>query len=408
MRTKIVVVGLMALAWGCAAGEGDEERAPEVERVEVGDTTIVRTLGPGVWRDTATLVEVGRIGVLEGPEEYQFGFVTEIAADREGGVYVFDAHGPALRYYDPSGTYVRTLGGEGEGPGEYQNAALGLVVRRSDGRVVMRDPRNMRLNVYEPDGTPSDSWRVESGLFTSDALVLGPDDHLYLKILTGRPEPNESWPIALLHVDDGGQIVDTLVPPTLPDEPTGPSGNLIPRKTWAFSPLGGFVVGVTDRYRIEHHRPDGTVLRIERDAVPVRVHPEEKAEREARNDWSRERQGQRMTSEIPPVPGVKPVYHSISAGEEGRIWVRRYTKAYKDESMEVPDPPDPDRPPPLTWRERHVYDVFDPDGTYLGVVEVPPRTTIAVRRGDRVWGIQRGEFNEASVVEFRIEVEDAG
>jgi len=95
---------------------------------------------------------------------------------------------------------------------------------------------------------------------------------MYLKILTGRPEPNEPWPVALLHMDDMGQILDTIVPPTLPNEPGGVSTF---RKIWAVSSSGGLVVGVNDRYVIDHYRPDGTVLRIERDIEPVANLPEE-------------------------------------------------------------------------------------------------------------------------------------
>ena len=163
----------------------------------------------------------------------------------------FDWQAPALRYYDPAGTYVRTLGREGQGPGEYLDASLGMAVRRSDGRLVMRDPRNMRMNVYNADGSPSDSWRVESGLFTSGATTLDASDHMYLKILSGRPEPNKPWPIALLHLDDSGQVIDTIFPPALPPEPDEPDGVFAVRKMWALSPSGGFLVGVNETYVID-------------------------------------------------------------------------------------------------------------------------------------------------------------
>src|SRR5690606_23363068 len=113
-------------------------------------TVIVTTHGGSVWPAPATLIEELRIGVLDGADEYMFGQVQEIAPDAKGGVYVFDGQVPALRYYDASGAYVRTLGGEGSGPGEYRDVALGLAVR-SDRRIVMRDPRNNRLNVYAED-----------------------------------------------------------------------------------------------------------------------------------------------------------------------------------------------------------------------------------------------------------------
>jgi len=148
----VLAVGLSA----CGQSERTTEGA-ETTRTIVGDTTIVRTVSGSVWGDSVTLVEEVAIGVLDGAEEYLFGQVQDLAVDADGGIYVFDGQVPALRYYDPDGKYVRTLGGEGEGPGEYKDACLGIAVRRSDGRVVMRDPRNMRMNVYNPDGSPSES-----------------------------------------------------------------------------------------------------------------------------------------------------------------------------------------------------------------------------------------------------------
>jgi len=109
-----------------------------------------------------------------------------------------------------------------------------------------------------------------------------------------------------------------------------------------------------------------------------------------------------MTSEIPPVPDLKPFYRSISVGEQGRLWVRRYTQAEKGEVIQAPAQPGREPPPPTSWREPVVYDVFEADGTFLGSVRLPPRVSSFRFRGDRVWGVRRGEFNESYVVGFRL------
>lgn len=401
MASRVLAVSV-ALTLALAAC-GESEPSPggvEASRTTLGDTTIVRTVSGSVWGDSVQLVEEMAFGVLEGDEEYLFGQILDLAVDAEGGIYLFDGQVPALRYYDADGTYVRTLGGEGEGPGEYRDASLGLAVRRSDGRVVMRDPRNMRLNVYNPDGSPSESWRVESGLFTSQATALDRSDHMYLKILTGRPEPNQPWPIAILHMDDQGEIVDTIVPPTLPNEPDDGSPY---SKVWTVGPSGGLVAGVNDRYVIDHYRPDGTVLRMEREIDPVPYLPDEKAEREARNAWMMRTQGQFMTSEIPPVPDTKPFFRSFMVGEEGRIWVQRRSLAEEGEEIQLQGRPGEEPPPPTRWREPVVFDVFADDGLFLGSVRLPSGVNIWVIRGDTVWGTRRGEFDETYVVRLHLE-----
>lgn len=404
------VLGLAATLGLAGCGGGDSARPDDVtwvaERDTLGDTVVVRTVSGSVWGAPARLVEEVSFGVLEGPEEEMFGQILEIAVDGEEGVYVFDGQVPALRYFDAEGDFVRTLGGQGSGPGEYQDAALGLALR-SDGRLVMRDPRNGRLNVYDPDGSPLDPIPVASGLFTSRAMVLDTADHVYLKVLLERPEPNRPWKIGLLHLDPSGQVLDTIPPPAFPGEPTTGSGAFNAAKEWDVGRLGQLAVGVSDRYVFEIRYPDGRVVRVERaDWEPVPVLPGEKEDWEARNDWIRERRGQFMTSEIPPVPDVKPAYASLRIGEEGRVWVRRHVRA---EEVEDVEPVDPDEgPPPLGWREPAVYDVFGPDGSYFGEVEVPPRTSLSVFRGERVWGVRRGELDQQSVVRFRVEVSREG
>jgi 6-bladed beta-propeller protein len=391
---------IVCLLCACTAEPGTRGRT---ERHVVGDTTIVRTLEGSVWGDSVTLTEELSIGALNGPPEYEFGQVQDVAVDQNGGIYLFDGQVPALRYFDSTGRYVRTLGARGGGPGEYQDASLGVVIRHQDGKVVMRDPRNARLNIYAPDGSPLPPVLVTSGLFTAQATTLDTADHLYLRIMTGRPERNKPWPIALLHLDDEGNIVDTLVPPVVAGEPLEIGGTLFARaKHWAYSPLRGFVVALSDQYRVEHFRADGTVLRIERDVPPVAVHPEEKAELEAMNDWRYRTQGQFMTTDKPTVPDVKGMIRGLVVAEDGRIWVRRYAPAEKGEPVSGPTQQGQEPPPPQSWREPNVYDVFEPDGTFLGTVRLPPRMGLSVMRGDRIWGVREGPDGESQVARFRI------
>ena len=66
------------------------------------------------------------------------------------------------------------------------------------------------------------------------------------------------------------------------------------------------------------------------------------------------------------------------------------------------DPPGPDAPPPTTWREPTVYDVFEEDGSYLGEVRVPPRVSLMVLGRDTVWGTRLGEHDEPYIVRLRL------
>jgi hypothetical protein len=66
--------------------------------------------------------------------------------------------------------------------------------------------------------------------------------------------------------------------------------------------------------------------------------------------------------------------------------------------MDMPTEPDASQRPPITWLEPTVFDVFESDGTYLGEVRAPPRTSVQVFRGDTIWGIRRGELDEQYLI----------
>ena len=51
------------------------------------------------------------------------------------------------------------------------------------------------------------------------------------------------------------------------------------------------------------------------------------------------------------------------------------------------------------------YDVFDADGRYLGEVRAPARASLVAAAGDRVWAFETGEFDETTVVAYRLVVE---
>ena len=393
--------GGAALVAGASCARESETRHGtwRAERETHGDTLVVRTVSGSVWAAPATMREDLAIGVLEGREELMFNQVQAIAVDAHGGMYVFDGGVPALRYFDSSGVYVRTLGGKGAGPGEYQDAALGLAVRR-DGRVVLRDPRNSRLNVYAPDGAAALHWPVASGLFAENAMVVDTADHMYLKVLLSRPERNKPWNIGLLHLDAQGRIVDSIADPVIADAPTTAGGTFVPGKLWAWSPHGYMVVGVNATYRFELRPPSRPVVRIERVVPAIQVLPEERAEHEARNAWYRKYQGQYMIADLPPIPASKPPYRAFLVGADGRIWVRRHVTA---ERLAESDTGSSERPPSPAWVEPSVFDVFEPDGTYLGEVRVPRGTTLSVARGDVAWGTRQGDAGETYVVRLSVQ-----
>ena len=82
-------------------------------------------------------------------------------------------------------------------------------------------------------------------------------------------------------------------------------------------------------------------------------------------------------------------------GRDGRIWVRLWTEALPEEN-EAHDPDDP-RSEPVTWPSPLRYDVFEPDGTYLGAVNPPEGFADypqPVFDGDGVWAVTRDALGD--------------
>ena len=415
MRTCLLLLTTPFMLAACEPDADPSSTGPATITETIGDTTVVRTLSGSVWEGEATLIPEVSIGKLEGDEEYLFGSIWSIAVDDDRNVYVFDGQAHHVRVYDPDGVYVETLGRRGEGPGEFRSAqAIGIL---PDGRLVVRDSGNKRVAVFGPGAGQTDHWGYDPGNSGSNSPL--PTDREGRTYLITRDLSRTDWAMHIIVLGPDGTHLDTLPEPSSPFEPpvitaeaeveggyaryTAPAP-FAPSFQWTVHPSGHFVTGLPSDYRIELARDDG-ILRIERTADPAPVHDDEGARQ--REDLER-----RMQSNIPgwswddpSIPEHKPFYRELLAGRDGRIWVRLWTEAHPVEN-EDHDPEDP-LSAPVTWVEPLRYDVFEPDGTYLGVVAPPDDFTPFVQPvfdGDHVWALTRDELGVERVVRFRIEV----
>ena len=404
-RVRSVACCVLTVLSGCG---GDAASIDEVVRSESGDTTIVRWSGDGEWGSIAATEEL-RIGQLDGADEYTFGNITGLDVSSDGSMFVVDAHARQVRAYDATGAHVRSFGGDGGGPGELRNPMALRVLR--DGTVVVRDFGNRRYNLYSHDGEVLSVINIPGGYSTTSPFFIDGDGLLYNPMNVAPP--GESWRDGLERFRIDGTVVDTIEPPswgfeqpTLVAEREGASAVYgvpnTPREVWTFSPRGYVVGGVSSAYAIQYLLPDSTVLRVERAVEPVTLAAGEKAQLEARTT-----RGLRATDPSwrwngPPIPDVKPYYHSLFADDDGRIWVRVSGPA-RAEPIDPEDLADagPDAPRER-WVEPNVHDIFTSDGDLVGTVELPQQFTMYVARGSNVWGVVRDEFDVQYVVRLRI------
>jgi len=93
-------------------------------------------------------------------------------------------------------------------------------------------------------------------------------------------------------------------------------------------------------------------------------------------------------------------------GKDGLIWVRVSRVAY--ESMSAEDAREEERlsgQPEMRFTEPVAFDVFEPDGRYLGHVVAPRGFTTSptpVFTREFVWAVELGEFDVISIVRYRV------
>lgn len=398
----------------CGTDNGSTASGPDVVTETIGDTTVVRTVSGSVWGAEATLVPEISVGELDGAEKYLFGSISSIAVNDNWDLYVLDEQAQHVRVFDSAGAYLETLGRRGEGPGEFGYAeAIALL---PDGRLVVRDSRSQRISVFGPGPGQTDQWGFDSGNSGSN-YPLHTDVHGRTYLNT-RDLSRTDWARHIIVIGPDGTHLDTLPEPSSPVErpmltaehtaewgtsSTSAHVPFSPVFQWTVHPSGHFITGLPSDYRINVPRDDG-VLGLERTTAPAPIHDEERTQARERVVRSMRNTDPDWSWSGPPIPEHKPFYQQLLAGRNGRIWVRLVTEGHSVEN-ENHDPENP-RSEPVTWEESLRYDVFEPDGTYLGVV-VPPgefmRYVIPVFDGDQVWAVTRDELGVQRVVRYRID-----
>lgn len=230
----------------------------------------------------------------------------------------------------------------GQGPGEFQRvAAIGIT---PEGNLALWDTRSRRLTIMRPDGEYVDSFIADSGLNSSQMLLIDASGNFYVRTWKDDPEDGNAERIhGYLKYSPAGEPLDTI---WLPRSgvmrgdywvtPTS-GGALYPfvRQTLSTVTTRGVLVsGANEQYTLEYSLDGEVQFRIERPWDPIPLHPEEYDEwlaRQARIS------GQPLPTSVPvnapptdkylPIPEAKPAFMGLWPGADGTVWVSRYTSA---------------------------------------------------------------------------------
>ncbi|MGH7575457.1 MAG: 6-bladed beta-propeller [Longimicrobiales bacterium] len=374
--------------------------------------TIVENAGSGVWEDAdrPAVEQELDIGSADADPSYQFGNITGIDVDQDSMIYVVDQQSQTVRVFDAAGAFVREMGGPGSGPGELGQAPAGVFVGPGD-TVFVPDMQQQRVVRFTAEGEDAGTFPIpfNEGIpirwaMTPDAMLVQQSRGIAIEGQTAPPEHDY-----LLVRDREGVVRDTLL--TLP---TGASFQLQaggppkvrlfePEPVWALLPEGRTVFGVNSEFDLRVFDRDGSLVRIVR--MPFERKPVTEADRTALLRFMREAiMGQAPPEAAPQLEqflrtiefaDFYPAFASILGGPDGSILVQRIMTADdiaaaggEFSAQDIGSP---------------IWDVFDVEGRYLGVLELPMRFTPMKVIDGRIWGVWRDELDVQHVLRIRVD-----
>jgi len=399
----ILAIALIGGALGSAACGG--ERGPDRTGTATFDTLtsgtiVVRNTG-AAWgpADAWTPVEVFRIGSADAEDPYVFpeAWSLSLAIDGRDRIYVSDFQIGEVRLFAADGSYIRTIARQGEGPGEVSQPVALAVDARDELWIV--DGRNRRYTVFDSAGALAAEYRRdETAWGVPWRIGFGPDGRMYEAGSVPGAEPGDRA-LALyanavsadrLSRDGEAWVPVSEEPPASFELDYGDGSRAFhpipfhPEPRWAFDGRDGIWSGDGAHYRLVHRSLAGDTLRVVE--LPDRAMPIDPVARDEQLDWVSELPGRlRDQVDLDRVPSTVAEFDRILVDDRGFVWVSAGWR-------------------PLRGSEEPTrFDIFSPDGEYLGQLAFPfhPQPLPAFR-GDLVVGVTTDELDVPQVVGYRL------
>jgi hypothetical protein len=390
-----LILAVCATLTACAAGDRAtaDHWAGTIDTLANG-AIHMQNPATGIWNESTAwrLEEELRIGVDDGVGPDLFGHVSDIAVDDYGRIYILEDQAQEIRVFNPDGSFLRTIGRQGRGPGEFEDA-VGLRWGPR-GNLWVIDPGNARYAVFDTTGTYLEMARRTSvmnmmpwpgaidasGNLTDVSLdqdmVTGPP--LKILLVTYRFEGQDPVPIDTVRLPDYQEEFFELRTETSFSLAVVP---FAPRLVWRYDPRGYLRSGVPDQYRIVRHDPAGDTSQIiDLPFRPLPVSAEERAEAIERLDRFTQRGGK---VDLSRIPRTKPAFQNFFTDPDGYLWVMPTTTAAE---------------------KGRRFDLFDPDGRYLGPILTgfPSTSYSPLIIGDKFYTVTHDELEIPYLVRARI------
>ena len=398
LPTTLAILLMQAMA-GC-----DPHATKDTQAFQVRDSAGVTIYenSEGEWSEATawrlSSEPILTIGELDGPEEYLLFQVSGARQLSNGNIVIANAGTGELRFYDPNGRHVRSIGGEGDGPGEFR--AIGEPWPLGSDSIVVWDRRSRRLTVFDINGEFGRSFRLDDpfpealpptpqGILADNSLLVSAgirwggqvtqgtsrDSIVYSRYslegvhtATSIRRQGVQWHLGRPDGFGGGEVLG-YVP-----NAANPAATVFGDRLY---------YGSGESWEIGVYSPDGALTHLFRRDEPNRPFtPDIDGDnREMPPGLGTAQQAglARFWASM-PVRETFPAYRSFIASDDGSVWVENYTHPSEQPS----------------WA------VFRDDGRYLGEVETPIRAQVTHIGDDFVLVIWEDELGVQQVQMYEL------
>lgn len=343
--------------------------------------------------DPEPVLDLSRSG--SGPR-HQFYRVGDATRFGDGSIAVTDRGSHEVRFFSPTGEFVRAVGRDGEGPGEFRG--LTSIDRYRGDSLVAFDIALERATVFPVAGGEPRVVRfalpfvlhvspLENGSLVG--MLAWPS----VEIAEGEPGLIRH-PVPVVRFSASGDVIDTLVMSAGHEEVriAGEYGfssarPLFAKQSHVTTAGASIYLGSADSMQYEVYADAGRLERIVR--IPnynlSLTSAEVDAERRTRMGDDPTHRLRSHTAELPD-PQSRPAYSKLIVDSEMCLWAAEHIGEFI--GMLSSDP-------------QH-WEVFDDAGRWLGRVASPARFTVFEIGPDYVLGVQRDELDVEHVRMYRL------
>ena len=325
------------------------------------------------------LTEELTIGGGSNPDE-AFSQVGTFAVDGEGGIFALDFKEQKIKVFDRTGKFLRLIGKPGQGPGELGTAS-GIQLM-ADNTLVVEDATNRRLALFKPTGEFLKNISMAGMLGLLNVILDGKGNAIGREM--GFAEGNAKMFFEIKKFDAGLKPLFTLdkIEFPIPIPGSGTKINIMEMiSVYQVDPSGNIYYGRNADYEIKVYSPEGKPIRtIQKEYDRVKVTQTDIDE---------------MLERIPNVaggvnikdmfsfPDVFPPFQSFFLDDQGRLYVRTFTKGKAKGEYEI--------------------DVFDAEGKFIA--QFITKSDLRLWKAGKAYGIEETDEGYQVVKRYAVSTE---